>query len=88
MVGDHRKLWICEKNKNKTKQNQKQEVRWTCTIENLCICIVCGFENSKVRIVRYKKNKDVGLVTTYRLSIMNETYEIEKEKKEVILIMT
>ena len=72
MVGDHRKLWNCEnKNKNK-KQNQKQEEKWTCTIGNLCICIACGFEKSKVRIVRYKKNKDVGFVTTCRLCIIKK----------------
>ena len=72
-----------KKYKKNTKQNRKQEERWTCTIRNLYICITYGFEKSKVRIVRYKKikNKDVGLVTTCRLGIMNATYGIEKEKK-------
>ena len=53
--------------------------RWTCTRGDLCICMAYGFEKSKVRMVRQKnkiiiKNKDVGLVTTHRLGIVNETY--------------
>ena len=51
-----------------------------------------GFEKSKVRIIRNKKiknkNKDACLVTTRRLGMINETYGIEKDKKEVLLIMT
>ena len=37
------------------RKKQKQEGRWTCNVGNLCICMACGFEKSKIRIV--KKNK-------------------------------
>ena len=59
-------------------------------MRNLCIRMACGFEKSNVIIVRYKKikNKDVSLMTTRRLGMVNETYEIEKDKKEVLLILT
>ena len=33
----------------------------------------------------HRNNKDVGFVTTCRLSMMNKTYGIEKYKKEVLL---
>ena len=50
-----------------------------------------GFEKSKERIIRYKKiknKKDLGLVTTRRLGMMNETYGIEKDKNKILFIMT
>ena len=53
--------------------------------------MTCDFEKSKVMIFRQKKKKkrkkNVGLMTNCRLGMVNETYEIEKDKKKVLLIM-
>ena len=54
MVGDHCRLWTCEK-------NQKTRGEMDIFGGKLCICMVCGFEKSKVRIVGIKKKGKVKM---------------------------
>ena len=55
----------------------------TFTGGDLCIYMTCSFEKSKMRMVIQKNNKVVGLVTTHRLGMMDETYKTEKDKKNI-----